>query len=229
MKTKPSITTVIAVKTARIIACLSFILIPSLSAQSANIFQSLSDSPQTTTSGDLTKSNPDIALIKSKPSRYAVGNIELYTTARMADFSMKNRAVDIFGVYQDPDFKPVINNTPTLAKKGPIHIAPKSLTEIIKEIKVSTIIVKEKSFLVGDRVFKEAEEFPLSYHDGKTKHLKVMKVEAKQIVFKDLDSKEEATLKIEVLPFGMEAGDDRLKPAGMVIPTKNQPLVLEIK
>jgi hypothetical protein len=222
MKTKLSI----AGKTSIMIGCLSFIPIQNISAQSADIFQSLGDSPQTKASGDLTKSNPDIELIKSKPSRHVIGNVELYTKARMANFSMQSRTMDIFGLYQDPKLKPAINNNPTPIVKTPTNYAPKALAEIIKGIKVSTVMVKGKSFLVGDRVIKESEELPISYDQGKIKRVKVVKVEAKQIIFKDIDGGGEAILKLEVLPFGMEAGDSRIVPDGMVTPTKNSPLII---
>ncbi len=225
MKTKPSIAALIVAKTTIMIVCLSFIPIRNVSAQSADIFQSLADSPKTTASANLTETNPDIELIKSKPSRFAIGNVELYMTARMADFSMKNRATDVFGLYQDLKSKPP-TNTPTSLVKVPTNFAPKALAEIIKGIKVSTVMVKEKSFLVGDRAIKELEELPISYDQGRIKHLKVMKVEPKQIIFKDLDGGAVATLKLEVLPLGMEAGDTRLVPEGMVQPIKNQPLVI---
>ncbi len=225
MKTKPSIAAFIVAKTTIMIVCLSFIPIRNISAQSADIFQSLADSPKTTAQANLTETNPDIELIKSKPSRFAIGNVELYIAARMADFSMKNRATDVFGLYQDLKSKPPIN-TPNPLVKVPTNFAPKALAEIIKGIKVSTIMVKEKSFLVGDRVIKELEELPISYDQGRIKHLKVMKVEPKKIIFKDLDGGIEAVLKLEVLPLGMEAGDTRLVPEGMVQPTKNQPLVI---
>lgn len=202
--------------------------IQNISAQSADIFQSLADSPKTMASANLTESNPDIELIKSKPSRFAIGNVELYIAARMADFSMKNRATDVFGLYQDPKLKPATNTSNSLVKV-PTNIAPKALAEIIKGIKVSTIMVKEKSFLVGDRVIKELEEIPILYDQGRVKHLKVMKVDPKQIIFKDIDAGTEATLKLEVLPFGVEVGDSRMVPSGMSAPTKNQPLVIENK
>lgn len=211
------------------VACSVGIPIPYLPAQSVDVFQSLSNTAKAADPANLPESAPDVALLTSKPSRFAVGNVDLYVNARISNLLMKDKPVDIFGLYQDPNFKPVIKNTPTTIKKGPTHIAPVSLSEIVKGIKVSTIMIKEKSFMVGVRAFKESEEFSITYQEGRTRRLKVLKVEPEQITFKDLDSGEEANLKIDVLPLGMSPGDDRLKPAGLISPNESQPLILEIK
>jgi hypothetical protein len=205
------------------------ILMGGLSAQSADVFQSLHSLSQTTEMDTKTMSEPDIELLKSKASRFAVGNVELYTNARMAELSMKDRATDPFGLYQDPDKKPVIKNTtPVRSNNGNTVMKAVALSDIVKLIKVSIVMVEDKSFLVGDRLFKESEEFPITFQD-RTRRIKVLEVSLSKILFKDLDSGEEATLSIGALPFGMSTGDDSIRPVGMVAPTENQPLNLEIK
>jgi hypothetical protein len=230
MNTNQRLEIMFVVKTAMMSVCSGIFLTQNLSAQSADVFQSLAGKTESAVSGDLTKVTPDVDVIKSKPSRFAIGNIELYTTARMADFSMKNRATDIFGLIQDPEAKPPTPISPTPGKPRQDNFAAKPLAEIIQGVKVQMVRVKDKSFLVGNRVIKEGGEFTIVYDEGRHKKLKVLKVEAKQIIFRDLDSKknEEATLKIELLPFGMENGDNRLKPEGLVQPGENEPLSIEI-
>lgn len=224
MKTKPSIAALTTAKATIVMTCLSFIPLQNISAQNADIFQSFADAPKTMASANPTASNTDIELLKSKPSRFALGNVDLYTTARSSNFSMKNRPMDVFGLYQNPKLKPV-NNVGPITPVG-TNIPQKDLAVILKGIKVSTVMVKEKSFLVGDRAIKESEEISISYDKGRIKHLKVMKVEPKQIIFKDLDGGKEAALQLEVLPLGMEAGDTRMVPEGMAQPTKNAPIVI---
>jgi hypothetical protein len=141
---------------------------------------------------------------------------------------MNDKTMDAFGLYQDPNIKPVIKDNP-VAQRNLGHLPAVPLADIIKRIKVSTVMVKEKSFLVGVRAFKESEEFDISFQEGRTKRLKVLKVEAKEITFMDVSGGEEATLTIDVLPLGMAPGDDRLRPAGMVDPREKQVLNLEIK
>jgi hypothetical protein len=227
MKTKPRIVIGVEVKTATIISGLCFVFIQNLPAQSADVFKSLANT-QSKASVDLTVVNPATSALKTKPSRYAIGNIEEYTAALMVDYSMKNRSIDVFGLHQDTDVKP-LNNTPNTTRKAPSHLPSVPLAEMIKDIKVSIVRMKDKSFLVGESFIKEGEEISISFKDGRAKNLKILKVESAVIIFKDLKSGEEAPLKIEILPFGMATGDDRLQPAGMVQPNKNEPLKLEIK
>lgn len=159
-----------------------------------------------------------------------MGYPDLYSTARAAEFSMNNRARDPFGLHQDPDFKPAVRKGPTLKPRETYtNQPPVALTEIVSLFKVSTIMLKEKSFLLKEgRILKEEEEIEISYQ-GRTRRLQVIKVESNQIRFKDLESNEEAILKIELLPFGMSSGDSKIRPAGMVSPKDNEPLKLELK
>lgn len=226
MKIKPSITKGIPSSVAMLALCVCLISAQRLSAQSADVFESLQGTTPAAASGTLVKSPPDIELLKSKPSRFAVGNIELYTTARVADLSMKGRATDPFGLFQDPDIKPVSKPTsPGGIKQPKGNFAAVPLAEIVKKMKVTTVMVKEKSFLSEGQVFKESGEVTINFQE-RTKRLKVLKVEPTQILFKDMDSGEEATLKTDVLPAGMNAGAEKIKPAGLVLPNENLPLIL---
>ncbi len=229
MKTTSNIAPLSMIKAVTAVACLSFTLLQNLPGQSADVLQSLSNNNQAAGGEGSTQPAPDVDQLITKPSRFSISHVEQYTDARIAGFYMNDKKMDAFGLYQDPTFRPVIKNTPTAIKRGPSHIAAKPLSEIVQGIKVSTIMVREKKFLVGVRSFKEAEEFSISYDEGRTKRLKVIKVDPSEITFKDLDSNEEAKLKIDVLPPGMSAGDDSIKPAGMVSPAGDQPLILETK
>jgi hypothetical protein len=206
-------------------ACMGIGFTPHLSAQSADIFQSLHDTTQNAV-GDLTKSPIDIELLKSRPSRFATDHIKQYTVARIADLSMNDRATDPFGLVQDTELTPKperpTNNNPV----GKPPIAP--LQDIVNQIAVSAIMVKEKSFLSQGQVFKESMEFTIGAGD-RTKRLKVLKVDEAKIVFKDLDSDEQATLKRKVLPSGVFVGGDRLTPDGMASPAKHPHIQLDIK
>jgi hypothetical protein len=208
--------------------CLYFITIHGLSAQSASILESLQNKSQMSVSEDKSKTPVDIELLKSKPSRFAVGNIELYINARFSDLSMKDRATDPFGLNQDTSVKAVIRDTKPLNTAKQSHTASVPLSEIIKLIKVTSIMAKQKSFLSGSDIFKESDEFILP-DQGKTRRMKVMSITESQILFQDMDTKEEAALKSEVLPFGMSSGDESFKPAGLVTPGGERIIDLERK
>lgn len=229
MKTISSIASIRTVKAVMAISCLSFYPFQNLQAQSVDVLQSLSNSSQTPASDKPSEPAPDIKLIKSQPSRFAVGNVASYTSAHIAGFYMNDKKMDVFGLFQDPNFRPVIKNTPTTTRKGPTHIAAIPLTEIIKDIKVTTIMFKEKSFLVGDSIYKESEEFSLTTHEGRAKNLKVLKVDPGLIIIKDMDTNEEAPIKINALPPGMETGGEKLKPAGMSSTNEKKHINLENK
>ncbi len=214
-------------RAAVMVACMGMGFIPHLSAQSADLFQSQHDTTQNAVGGDMTKSPMDIKLLKSRPSRFAINNIKLYTVARIADLSMKDRATDPFGLFQDTELKPKPER-PTTNNPGGDKIPTASLQDIVNQIEVSTIMVREKSFLSQRQVFEESMEFTIGTGD-RTKRLKVLKVEETKIVFKDLDSEEEATLKMKALPPGVFVGGGRLTPDGMASPTKIPHIHIEIK
>ncbi len=202
----------------------------SLFGQSAEIFKALdSESGSASVSASAGSEAPEIEVLRSKPSRFSVAHVDAYVAIKFETLSMKTRTLDPFALNQNPEIKPVIKNVrnlPTAAKQTALPTIP--LSEIVKLIKVSTVMLKDKSFLVGDRSFKELDEIPISF-DGRRKRLQVLKVTAEEIHFRDLDSKEDAILKIEVLPFGMLTGDSKLRPDGMISPDQNKEIELEIE
>lgn len=167
------------------------------------------------------------AEVDSVPSRYAGAQLESYIAARAAIFSMKTRATDPFGLYQDPEAQRVVKQQAVADQpsKRQAAIPPTPLSEIIKFIRITTVMPSLKSFLVGTRSFTEGEEFPLVYQ-GKSMKMKVMTVSSKKILFRNLDNSEEAVLEMDMLPPGMIAGSDKIKPAGMASPADNLPLNL---
>lgn len=202
----------------------------SLFAQSVDVFRAMEKQPP----GDSESATPkptatDLEALKSKPSRFAVNAVDAYVSAKLDILTMKSRTLDPFVLNQNPEIKTeikTIRDLPTSTKPTALPTIP--LSEIVKLIKVSTVILKDKSFLVGDRSFKELDEIPISF-EGRKKRLQVLKVTAAEIHFRDIDTKEDAILKIDVLPFGMLSGDSKLRPEGMISPDQNRDLELEIE
>jgi len=166
--------------------------------------------------------------VDTTPSRFAGEDIEAYIAARAAAFSMRNRETDPFGVNQDPDVKPevskVVANSPISRESA---LPPTPLSDIVKLIRVTTIMPGERKFLVGTRSFKENDEFPIVFQ-GKTMKMKVVEVTPNRILFRDLDRGEEAALETGILPPGMIlGGGTEMRPPGMVVPVKNIPLQLD--
>ncbi|MFD2257784.1 hypothetical protein ACFSSA_13970 [Luteolibacter algae] len=165
--------------------------------------------------------------VDTQPSRFAGQDVDPYIRARAAVFSMRNRATDPFGLFQDPNSAPKINKMANLPQRRPSALPPTPLADIIKMIRVTTIMPGEKKFLVGTRSFKEDEEFPLRFQ-GSEMRMKVMEVTTQKIVFRNLDTGETAALETEMLPPGMVAGGDKMQPPGMVSPVENMPLDLGV-
>lgn len=166
------------------------------------------------------------ALIPSelKPSRFAGELVEAFTLARAAVFAMASRTTDPFGLLQDPSVKP-LNRTPQDSIKRREALPPTPLQEIITLIRVTTIMPAEKKFLVGTRVFKESDEFPINFQ-GKRIRMKVLQVSSSKIIFRNLDTGETASLSTGILPPGMVPGKEAIQPAGLVSPADDLPLDL---
>ncbi len=162
------------------------------------------------------------------PSKFAGKDARAYVKARAAIFSMRNRPTDPFGLFQDPDMKPIVRKPVVSApNKRLAALPPTPLADIVGRIRVTTIMPGEKKFLVGTRSFSEGDEFALSFQ-GKTMRMKVLEVTPNRILFRDLDKGEEAALQTGLLPPGMviSSGKD-LRPPGMVSPVEELPLTVD--
>lgn len=163
----------------------------------------------------------------STPSRQ-ISSAELgaYVESVSLVFLSKKRAFDPFGQPQDPDAKPV---TKKIADGAPKRIMPTLATpfpEIVEKIVVTTIIPREKCFLVGTQSFKQGDQVPLVFR-GKKIRAQVIEVTSRQIVFLNLDSGESATRKLDLLPAGMTSGQQKDPAPGMTQDHSAIPIELE--
>ena len=198
-------------------SALSFALAPQVHAQSADIFTE----GQTESAVGSSEEEKEPEPVDERPSRLAGADIEAYTASRAAVFSMRNRKTDPFGLNQDPSVKPAVRKIASkLPVKRQIALPPKPLSDIVKLIRVTTIMPGEKKFLVGVRSFSEADEFPLIFR-GKRMNMKVVEVSSRSILFQNLDNGDKASLETEMLPPGMMAGGDKMQPPGLISPLDN--------
>lgn len=197
-------------------------------AQTADVFEKKPTEQETEENGAAKKNLPPPEPVDSRPSRFAGSDLEPYVAARAAVFSMRNRPTDPFGLFQDPNVKPVVRQIASdLPSKRQAALPPTPLADIVKLIQVTTIMPGEKKFLVGVRPFEEGDEFALVFQ-GKTMNMKIIEVTPKRILFRDLGKGEEAALETGMLPPGMLAGGGKaMRPPGMVSPLENVPLQLE--
>lgn len=210
-------------KARAIVMCLSWGVFSTLSpGQSA---EAVAPSPKEG-GKDVKKNVPAPKPVDELPSRFAGKDIGAYALARAAVFSMSQRETDPFGLNQDPSVKPVVKRVSNqLPQKRLAALPPTPLADIVRLIRVTTIMPREKKFLVGVREFSEFDEFPLVYQSKRIR-MKITEVSATRIVFTNLDNGETATLETGMLPPGMVVGKEALQPAGMVSPVDDLPLDL---
>lgn len=168
-----------------------------------------------------------IAPASTTPSRY-IGEEEraAHVESLSAAFSMKNRATDPFGQYQDPDAKPIIKTPTNKPSRTPVKFQATPFSEIVRLLKVTTIMPGEKRFLLGSRSFKQGDRMSLNFRE-KNISTEIISVGARQIDFRNVESGETASLKIELLPIGMTPGTKGITAPGMVPDQQNAPIILE--
>ena len=167
------------------------------------------------------------ALAKIKPSRL-VGEKELdaYVEDVSAIFSMRDRAFDPFGQPQDPNAKPVVKPTTTKTLRRVVQVQATPFSDIVRLIKVTTVMPKDKCFLMGSRTIKQGDIVNLAYH-GKNLRVEVATVNSQQIDFRNLDNNESASLKLNVLPTGMSRGTGSISAPGMTPDRPDLPIDLD--
>lgn len=205
--------------------CLALASVPPLDAQAADTFATSLAVPARGAAGKPGKGVEPIP-VDDKPSRYAGQDIKPYTVSRAAAFSMKSRITDPFGLNQDPTVPPAVKKVVTSdPSRRQAALPPTPLSDIVKLIRVTTIMPGEKKFLVGVRSFAESDEFSLNFQ-GKRMRMKIMEVTSRSILFRNLENGETASLETALLPAGMSAGGDKTRPPGMVSALDDVPLEL---
>ncbi len=161
-----------------------------------------------------------------RPSRYVTEkDLPAYVKALTESFSITRRAADPFGQLQDPNAKPVVKPTPTAATRRVVAIQPTSFPDIIRRIKVNTVMPNEKKFLIGTRTIMQGDEIPLNFR-GRSIMVRVVKVSSRAIEFRNNESGETASLPLGLLPEGMKAGGD-FRPPGMTPQNPNAPIDID--
>lgn len=202
--------------------CIYLMISAPASAQSADAFIAAPEEKSDQSAEEEAQPDP----VDDTPSRFAGKDIGPYTASRAAAFSMGKRDTDPFGLNQDPTVKPVARKAAANAPaKRQAALPPTPLSDIIKLIRVTTIMPGERKFLVGVRSFSESDEFAMIFQ-GKPMNMKVVEVSARSILFRNLDNGETAALETGMLPPGMMAGGAGLRPPGVVSTLKDLPLEL---
>lgn len=148
-----------------------------------------------------------------------------YTQAISTILSIRSRATDPFGQLQDPNAKPIIKPTIASTKRvAPMQATP--FADIVRLIKVTTIMPGERRFLIGNRSVKQGDRIPLAFR-GKSIAVEVASVSSDRIQFRNLENGETAELSLRMMPPGMKPGNDGIHAPGMTPDNPNAPIDLD--
>lgn len=177
------------------------------------------------------KEAPSTAEIKAEdlattPSRLIGDDVlDTYMDSQISRMAIGQRKMDPFGQVQDPTVQKVVKDVNT----GPRRfkpIKPTSFSDIIQRIRVNTIMPGEDKFLIGTRSFKKGDQFPI-IHQRRNIDVEVIRVTATEIEFENVKTGEVASVKLNLLPAGMQSGTSgMIKPGGLEEDDNKAPLQL---
>jgi hypothetical protein len=162
----------------------------------------------------------------STPSRNVTPeDLKSHVESLLTVFSIRNRATDPFGQIQDPNAKPIVKPTIAATKRfTPVQATP--FSDIVRLIKVTTVMPGERRFLIGNRSIKQGDRLPIAFR-GKNLQVEVAAVNSRQIDFRNVENGEIASLKLNMMPAGMSPGNDGITAPGMVPDNPNAPIDLD--
>ena len=159
-----------------------------------------------------------------KPSRYAGQDVAKYTSEISSLFTIAKRITDPFCQPQDPNAKPIVRPSMKKIARRSVSAEPtKQLSHIVAQIPITTMMPREKRFLVGSRSISQGELLTLN-HQNKLIRTKVTEVSSERVVFTTIETGEEAVRVLSLMPAGMSPGQNQITPAGMQRQQADAPL-----
>ena len=163
-----------------------------------------------------------------QPSRYAGADLSNYSSAISSQFTITKRITDPFCQPQDPNAKPVVSPiSKKITQRATSTDPARKLSNIVSQIPITTVMPREKRFLVGSRSISEGENLTLN-HQNKLIHTQVTEVTSARIIFTNTETGEQAVRTLSLLPAGMSSGQRQITPAGMLRKQANTPLEIGI-
>lgn len=173
---------------------ISLLLIPSLSIAAGEAEQA---APSESSQSD-----------ESIPTRFLADNLDDHIATMRARLAINKQERGPFGLYQIPGKAPIITgNFTKKARKTPF-------TEFINQIEISVINAQEKEFLVGARIFRLGQVFPI-VRGGDKLSVQVVSVTPSKVLFKNLQSGETAARRLDILPAGISTAGGKIEIRGV--------------
>lgn len=196
-------------------------------AQSAANFNTAAVAPPAAEPEAHKQSAAEAGPVSVTPSRLvSPQELDSYVASLSSIFLMRNRQNDPFGHLQDPNAKPIAKPSASPVARRSMQMQATPFSDIVGLIVVTTVMPGEKSFLVGTRSFKQGDQVPLTFR-GKPIRVQITEVSSRKIGFRNLDTGEIASRKLDMLPVGMTPGLRGITAPGMVADRPNAPLELE--
>ena len=155
------------------------------------------------------------------PARFLAEDLDVRIARLRKRLSIISRERGPFGLYQNPAKTPVINHAVKEVSKTPF-------IEFINGIQISVINSKEKEFLVGARICRVGQVFPI-VRGGERLSVRVEAVGPSRVTFRNLQTGEVALRRLDVLPEGVTAAAGRFRVQGVTSRSRGEaePLRLE--
>ncbi len=174
--------------------------------------------PAAAPAGAKPEATPATPAREIEASRYvATEEIPAYVRQLAARFSIRKRATDPFGRYQDPNF---VAPEPKIAKPGPAQRSfkpepPMPFAEVVAGISVNGVMPGKQQFLIGNRMFRTNDVLTLRLPNGKQMGVKVLSVSSARIRLRNVTTNETADLTLNMLPAGMKKGTGKITAPGV--------------
>ncbi|GAA5484420.1 hypothetical protein [Haloferula sargassicola] len=146
------------------------------------------------------------------PSRNVGLDVEAYLRSVESSLDMRNRQLDPFGRYQDPNRKAVVQQP--LARHTITKARTIPFSDHVNQLPISGV-VSGKEFLIGARTYRIGDQLTLKIERGELR-VQVIAIGSDSVTFQDLASEESATKHLGILPPGMERGNKQSLPPGFV-------------
>ena len=155
------------------------------------------------------------------PARFLADTADDRIAELKRRLSIAGRERGPFGLYQNPGKAPVISRSSR-------EIPKTSFRDFIKDIRISLINSREREFLVGARLFRLGQVFPI-VRGGEKISVRVEAVGRSRVTFKNLQSGEIAVSRLDILPDGVSAAGQPLRLQGITLRKKSEVEPLQIE
>ena len=156
------------------------------------------------------------------PARFLAVELDERVLELRKRLAITTRERGPFGLYQNPGRVPVISHVVAEVRKTPFD-------EFIKGIEITVINAREKEFLVGARLFRIGQVFPI-LRGGEKLSVRVEAVEPSRVTFKNLQTGELALRRLDLLPSGVTAASGQIQVRGVTPSNRGEvePLRIEL-